>query len=68
MTSKYLHFGRDDAAAQDHVKYLRLSKHLFKLSFKFLKVFGKKATEINKNKYFNQNYFQWETFQSKLSS
>ena len=48
ITSKNLHFGKADAAAPERVMFLRLSMQRFKLSFKFLKVFCKNATEINK--------------------
>ena len=40
ILSKYLHFGKEDAAAPALVMLERFSKHFFKLSLKFLVVSG----------------------------
>ena len=33
--AKYLHLGKEDAAAPDLVIFVRLSRHFFRLSFRF---------------------------------
>ena len=53
ISSKYLHFGKEDAAAPDLVIVERLSRHFFRLSLRFFSCFGKYSTII-KNKCFTK--------------
>ena len=46
--SKYLRFSRECAAAPERVRRLRLSRHLFKFSFRFFHCSFKNSTQKQK--------------------
>ena len=55
ISSKYLHFGKEDAAAPDLVILERLSRHFLRLLLRFFSCFCKYSTIIKNNKCFNRS-------------
>ena len=52
ISSKYLHFGKEDAAAPDLVILERLPRHFFRLSLRFFSCFYKYSSVIENNECF----------------
>ena len=49
ISSKYAHFGKENAAAPDFVRLERFSRHFFRLSLRFFSFFSKYSTIVKNN-------------------
>ena len=56
ISSKYLHFGKEDAAPPDLVILECLSRHFFRLSLRFFRCFCKDSTIIKNNNCFTRGF------------